>query len=723
MVDERQRIMTLNPPSSSDARVFVEVFPIRTESLPPLSAYRLRLTNDDASAHAQARAFGGKLAYRLRVGLGGAWVWLGGRLITDSPTDPVTARGVIGSARAEQPKLYALLEDIEIDSDWQPDADTMARYVVRGLIPPLDPQIDAALSTTTFPIKHARVEREYRVLPHVVENQPALSLSVISRVVYAKSLAEYVAENENKPTALIGLWAAEPHTHLQGDIIKIVGQAREHRDRLIKLTQRDSMRAQIAAAPDDALIVRVEVGGNEYDYLADALHLLVRLEDVHRYDVPPAQVEKALHLKPAMRANIVKMVSDVVKNAGLIASAYSVQNAPDRFSSGVRDLNLVFGGMSGRTYTPDSIIPNVRQYGDYWRPERFTGDPIRAVVINTLSEGVPDFIEALKRAMERDFKLQLDIVRERNMRVITQANLDSAVRLVQKEAFDLALIFLADEVGAPDEDSLETGYAKAQTIGRAIPCLTLHESTLNKPEVMPNIILGIIARAGCVPYLIEDAQGGMPTYADLVIGVDFIAHRHKDKDWLTGVARIFRPDGALLQSLSAAAPAPGGTLPDALLARLLPSDVIRGKRVALHHDGALSRDAKRALGGWEAEADTTLYPIEIMRHSVPRLYALNNARIDPAPRGSIFRLNDLEAFVLTSSSPFDSTPQPLHIRTEAELGIGTAIRSVLDFTLLHYGTLKPPKLPVTTHNADFIASGIRRGLFPTELEGTLPFWL
>ncbi|MDZ4763833.1 MAG: hypothetical protein SGI73_04720 [Chloroflexota bacterium] len=712
----------MNAQIPNEARYFVEVFPIRAENLPPLFAYRIRLTTDDAEAQLQARAFAGKLAYRLHVGLSGDWVWVGGRLITNKPTDPVTVRGLIAAARAEQPKLYHLLESIEIDLDWKSNADVIARYVVRGLIPPLETQIDTALTSTTFALKHARVEREYRVLPHIVDAQAALSLSVISRVVYAKSIAEYVAQ-QGKSTALIGLWTADASSRLQGEIVKIVGQAREHRARLIALSQRESMRATLAAAPDDALVLRIEVGGNEYDYIADALQLLVRLEDVHRFDVPSAQVEKALHLKPAMRANIVKLVSDVVKNAGLIASAYSVQNAPERFSSGVRDLNLVFGGMSGRTYTPDSIIPNVRQYGDYWRPDRFKDEPIRAVLINTLSEGVPDFIEALRRAMERDFNIRLEVVRERNMRVITQANLDSAVRLVQKETFDLALVFLADEVGAPDEDSVETGYAKAQTIGRAIPCLTIHESTLNKPEVMPNIILGIMARAGCVPYLIEDVQGGMPTYADLVIGLDMIAHRHKDKDWLTGIARIFRPDGALLRCITAAAPAPHHVVPDALLTHLLPNDAIGGKRVVLHHDGALNRDTLRALGGWEAEIDATFYPVEIIRHGVPRLYALQGNRIDPAPRGTIFRLNDVEAFVLTSSSPFDATPQPLHIRADAAFGIETAVRSVLDFTLLHYGALKPPKLPVTMHNGSFIAGGVHRGLFPDDYDGSMPFWL
>jgi hypothetical protein len=708
-------------------QLFTEVFPIRTDAIPPLYAFRIRLTDEGLPLNASGRAFGGKLAYRLRASLPGVWVWGGARLLTDVPPDAEALTAAVAAARHDQPKVYHWLAGIDWDDSFTLTPEHLARYVVRGLLPLLDDKIAAALASTTFPIKHAHVERDFRALPHVVEDQAALSLSVVSRVIYDKTLADYIA-TAGKATALLSLTASDHTSSLQGVISKIVGQVREHRSRLIALSQRESMRALIAAAPDDSWVLRIDTGHGEYDYVAEALRLIIRLEDVHRYDVHPAQIEKALHLKPVMRANIVKIAADVVKEAGWIGSAFSVQNAPSLFRSETRELELVYAGGRSKPYQPETTAANVQSIGAFWQPERFQTEPIRVVVINTLAEGAPDFLEALRRAMERDFHIGLEVVRERNMRVITQANLDSAARLVQKETFDLALVFLADEADSLEEDSVEARYAKEQTIGRGMPCLTIHESTLNKPENTPDLILGMVARAGCVPFTLRDPDGKPPRYGDLVIGMDCFTHLHKDQRWLTGIARLYQPDGRLLRGIIAQAPYPeDSAIPDSLLARLLPPPFVQGKRVIMHYNGLMDRDFLRAVGGWEAEVDATFYPVEIMRQGVPRLYALQAGRIESAPRGTIFRLSATEAFLLASSSPFDATPQPLHLRADPALTIETAVRSVLDFSLLHYGALKPPKLPVTTHNADFIADGIQRGLLlrdgAHEFETALPFWL
>jgi len=52
-----------------------------------------------------------------------------------------------------------------------------------------------------------------------------------------------------------------------------------------------------------------------------------------------------------------------------------------------------------------------------------------------------------------------------------------------------------------------------------------------------------------------------------------------------------------------------------------------------------------------------------------------------------------------------------------------AIHSVLALTLLHYGSLRPPRLPVTTHYTDRIAYLALMGIKPRDLEGNIPFWL
>lgn len=703
----------------TQAQTFVEVFPILLENLPPLTAYRVQIDTDDPAIVQAARGFGGKLAYRLRAALPGHWVWVGSRLLTDTPPNPARLIMAVENARREQGALYKHLDSIEEDFGWEATAETLANYVVRGPLASLEGRIGEALASTTFPLRNARVEREHRARAWVVDHQPALSLSVVSRLIYEPSLQTY-AEGLEKITQLVGLWVSDRTSRLQGEVVKVVGQVEEHRARLIGLSQREAMRGIIANAPGDHWVLRVQAGRNEYDYVTDALQLLIRLEDVSRFDVNPAHMEKALHLKPGLRAEMVKVVSNVIKEAGLIGSAYSVQNAPHLFRESARSASMQYTPNRVRPYEPAQVGAHVQSLGLHRRLPRYDDHPVRVTVINALTENVGDFLIALSRAMEREFNFKLEVVRERNMRVISQANMESAVRLMQKEQFDLVLVFLPDEIEGADDEGVEARYVKAQTIGRGLPCLTIHESTLNKPETMYNIITGILARAGNVPYLLETA----PDYTDLVVGLDWLTVRRKDADHLIGMSRIYGADGRLLRYIVAGGKVQEGEgIPEAVLARLLPATFMEGGTAILHHDGAYGREALRAIGSYEAEIDATFYPVELYQGGVPRLYALQGRKIDPAPRGTTFRLNDCEAFLLSSTSPYDATPQPIHIHTEAPLPIETAIQSVLHMTMFHYGALKTPKLPVTIHNAEFIAQGIARGVFPEDAEGSVAFWL
>jgi hypothetical protein len=463
------------------------------------------------------------------------------------------------------------------------------------------------------------------------------------------------------------------------------------------------------------MVLRVLSGSNEYDYVSNALALLVRLEDAHRFDVNPQHVERALHLKPGMRAQIVKVVTDVIKSADLIGNAFSVQNAPELFTNRDVTATLIFGGRKSRDYAHDKLTVDFQQNGPLSRREK---DSVRITYINALSEEVDDFMEAMRRTSERDFNFKIDVVRERKMRKSSEANLESAVRLLAKEDADVMLVFLPDSEG--EEEGVNAIYTKSQTIGRGQSCLVIHESTMHKPEAMVNVIMGLIARAGHVPYLLEEP---LP-YADRVVGLSLVKQQKRDGDHLIGISRIYKSDGSLLKYVITEAPVHEGEgIPDAMLQQLFPPDLLKRKRIVLHFDGWLRRDVLRAIGGWEDELGATFLPVEIVQRAVPRLYAFNRGKIEQPPSGATFRLNEREAIILTSSAPGDATPQPLHIRTELPLSIDDAIHSVQIFTLFHYGTLKRPKLPVTIHHSDIIETGALRSVLPQHVEGDVPFWL
>jgi len=44
-------------------------------------------------------------------------------------------------------------------------------------------------------------------------------------------------------------------------------------------------------------------------------------------------------------------------------------------------------------------------------------------------------------------------------------------------------------------------------------------------------------------------------------------------------------------------------------------------------------------------------------------------------------------------------------------------------TLLHYGSLHPPKLPITIYYSDIIANLALDGIKPKNMTGNIPYWL
>jgi len=688
-----------------EQQLFGEVFPIRTESLPPLTAYKVVVSGDESP-----RRVGGKLVDWLSAALGGSWLMSGSRLITDAGANPVKLMMALDSVRAEQHKAFAHLDGLEEDFHWQPTPEEIADYVVRGPLAQVEPTILEALSKTVYTIRNGRVQREYRLRTWAVNDMPALSVSVISRLLYEPDLQAYL-DTLKTPSEIVGLWVADKTSRLQGEVIKLVGLLEEHRERLIELTQRAATREVIEAAPGNHWVVRMLAGSREYDYVADTLDLVIRPEDISQFEINRQQIEKALHLKPALHAQMVKLVSDVLKEAGLIGNSFSTRDTPELFHSGAPQANLIFAKNKVRPHNPAKLALDFKDSGAYRQPDH---QPMRVVVINTLGDAVTDFLEALKRSLERDFHLSLEVVRERNIRVISQSNLESAVRLLQKETSDLVVVFLPDETDTDEEEGVSDRTARVQTIGRGLPCLLVHESTMNNPDAMTSVVMGLISRACAVPYLLADP---LP-YADRVVGLSLIYHSKREGDSLTGISRIFGSNGEFMRSVIASAPV-NDDIPESLLAKLFPRDLLQKKRILLHSDGKLKRDAQRALGSWEDELNSTFLPVEVIRAGVPRMYAFSAGKIDPPRWGSIFRLSENEAFLQSS----EATIQPLQIRCEPPLTIEEATHSVLLFTVFHYGALKLPKLPVTIHNAESIETGILRGVMPSELETPIPFWL
>lgn len=135
--------------------------------------------------------------------------------------------------------------------------------------------------------------------------------------------------------------------------------------------------------------------------------------------------------------------------------------------------------------------------------------------------------------------------------------------------------------------------------------------------------------------------------------------------------------------------------------------------MVIHRDGYFRGEEKQALGDWGKKIGATFYLIEVIKTGTPRLYGLRGSAVILPEKGNALKVSDTEAILVSSLPPFeDATPQPLRTRTDGSLSLGDAIHSVLSLTLLHFGSRRAPRLPVTIHYSDRIAYLALRGIEP-----------
>lgn len=100
----------------------------------------------------------------------------------------------------------------------------------------------------------------------------------------------------------------------------------------------------------------------------------------------------------------------------------------------------------------------------------------------------------------------------------------------------------------------------------------------------------------------------------------------------------------------------------------------------------------------------------------------NKIEEDPN-RDQIFYLSNKEAIIINNEVKGNKTVNPLRIRVcDDQTNLDNAILSVMALRLMHFGTTKTPKLPVTISFSDRISGFVRKGITPPYKRGSIPWW-
>lgn len=704
-----------------DIDMFTEIFPVQLGVLPRLSAYKLDIRGGDFST------VGGKLSYRLRKRFPGHWVWTNGQLLTDTYQDKAEIMRVVEELWHEQPSIFRGLVDVLENVTAKPSPQMQSDFVTRGMFADIDEQIRQLLVSKTQDLGNARVERVYEVRGWVVGGKPTVSISVSSHIIHKQDLKAYFATHLQKPQDLIGLFVRDKTSTLKGEITEIAGEMKAERVRLLALTQREEMQEIIDMAPDDELVVSVRAERDTYDYPISALQIIVRTMDYNRFGINSQQALKLLRIEPGTRSRFVREIADIAKRYKLIGDAYNSRDFPPLFVAG-KDVGftprLCFGGNHIEEYQERNIRRSLLDYGLYRRADKFRdNNAIKIGMINALDSTDPKIFWSQIENELQHLHFSMDVVGNEHIKSLQRGNLEQAVESLEESKPDILIALLPDEYDEDDEEWGAYHHFKSLTVGRGIASQVVYESTISRQYAIANIVLGVLGKTGNIPFVLAEP---LP-YADLVVGIDIARERKKRLPGsinATAITRIYFSNGEFLRYVIHDTPLEGETVPTNVLQSLFPASEFRGKRVVIHRDSYFRGNEKGALLEWAKNIGAEFYPVEVIKAGAPRLYAARQGQFLQPPKGSIFKLSAIEGLLVSSLPPFtNATPKPLRIRTEAPLTIEQAIHSVLSMTLLHYGSLRPPRLPVSIHYSDRIAYLALKGIKPKDLEGNIPFWL
>ncbi len=702
--------------------LFAEIFPVNIDTLPSLTAYQLTLTGSS-----RAKEIGGKLRYRLQNKFGGHWYWDNEQkcLLTDKFVSDDQIGQTLQSLWSETDKVFQQnLERINHAPDLHPSLQGVANFVAHALLGDVERKIDATLATYRQDKGTYYINLICNRFGWVVNGQPAVSLSIRSNIDYKDDLKTFMAQHPNDD--IIGLYATDktkPYNSAM-EITKIIGKLGDstHRARLLSYDLNTEMRRLVETAPDDELIV--ETSG-KYHYVVSALGLRVLNKHYERFGI-----SEKLQIPSAQRKDYVLPVAKVAQETGIIEGAYNSHSNTAVFLEKTDigfNAALRFGG--NQIATPRSfkdVFPSVLKHGLY---SPANNKKIKVAILNTKPQVTLDPLKANLREILGD-KLGYELTTTPNGQINVpspnRAKIERAVNQLAEQNPDIVLAIIPREYGSGDDEGDWTTYDdfKYYALNKRLQSQVIQPSTIGNEWAVNNIMLGILAKTGNIPFVLANPI----TYADLIVGLDVSRRRKKNNTGsinTAAIAKIYLTDGQFLHYNIRDATVEGETIPRNVLQGIFPVETFQGKRVIIHRDGNLQESEETDLLAWGKEISAEFYFVEVIKSGSPRIYDQQGKKTLKAPKGSIFKLSDTEALLVSSEFPdtLEATPQPVRVRVHPPFTLEQGLHSVLSLTLLHYGSVRPPRLPVTTFYADKISKMASKGIRPAELDGNIPFWI
>jgi hypothetical protein len=429
--------------------LFTDIYRVNSNVIPKLFAYQLKLRGSDEQTKA-----GRRVADRLSRAFKAHWIWSETFIVTDNPQAKEKIEEIIRAIRTKEKDDFRELVGLNSVEQWQPTSQVKADFTAQALISDLHFKIQALLPEPFDLDGLATVEREYSVRGWVVQNTPAIAISVDSSVIFNEDLKTYF-DRVGDEDLIRGLYVAdkvpfENGSVMKGEVFDVVGYLDKtvSRDDLLDIVKRDGSRKYIEAADRGELVVKV--GNNGYQYVSSELKIVVLNKFYKRFGINTQDAQNATWIIPAERHRLVRELADFIQSQSLIGEPLDSTPKESGFFLTPKnyDPRIRFDkGRESKYEGGTKLINDLSNAGFYNRiPSLGTLDsPLEIGIINSSKSDAEPLREALEEILKKFqfMRLKTQIVQTNS---VSRVEFEKAILKLQDHAHIILAVI-------PDSDS------------------------------------------------------------------------------------------------------------------------------------------------------------------------------------------------------------------------------------------------------------------------------
>ncbi len=661
---------------------------------------------------------GGKLAYRLRSEFEGHWNFSDYTLLSNNLIEENTLNSFLEHLWSDENETFDNLTKIDHVENKIPSIKALADFAASYLDNRYKREIFKILQRYDRQEDKVKIKRRLNIRGWNIHESPAVSISINSHLYYGKTLDVFMKSLTNKGD-LMGFDVINIGLTHKGKITGFMGALKNHRNRLLKITSKKLTKHAIIDAPDDELVLSID---NKYDYVASSLHPIVTTKNAHYFNIDTSKLMTKLTLSPGYRVKIEREIVTLLQQ--FLSINYNSENTPLMFKMG-KDIGFkeMLKFKDGTTHSSDDfVIKNMKQHGIYQLSPKFEEDKTIRIVflIAALVDRYSVFWGDLKNHLS-SLGFLPKLTNEVIIKNIDRLNIEEKLKKISKDDCDLIVAILPENLNKDTiyelfKSSLfNLEFVKSQFIFK--------RTVISKLEyAQANMVLGILAKTGNIPYILANPL----EFADYFVGIDISREKKsglKGSQNFLAMARFYAQDGTFVNYEIHEDKIEGETVPKIILEKIFAKSEFQNKTIMIHRDGLFRGPEIQNLKGIGGKYNIQFQFVEVIKRNVPRLFSGSNGGVDNPKRNQIFYLSEKEAIIVNNKVTGNKTAKPLRVKIlDENVKLNDAILSVMSLRMMHFGTVKTPKLPVTISFSDRISGFARRGIKPPYKSGKIPWW-